>query len=160
VLISQACNEYHALVHRYACKYTHDADDLAQDVMLKVCRFWTHEQETWTPDQVRAWLWQITRRTAIDAARREKLHTLRNLELTDCHYASTAIESDVEQRILLNAALSRLPKGQRATLLLSVAGYHGKEMETREKLTAAGIKGRLNRARKSLAAFREEWDAA
>ena len=160
MLITQACNDYHTLVRRYARKYTHDADDLAQDVMLKAIRSWTPEQEAWTSEQIRSWLWQITRRTAIDAARREKLHTLRNQELTDIHYASTAIESDVEQRELLRVALSRLPKQQRATLLLSVAGYHGKEIETHEQLTPAGIKGRLNRARKSLAMFREEWEAA
>ncbi len=156
--ISQACNDYHALVCRYARKHTHDADDLAQDVMLKVCRCWTHEQETWTSEQIKAWLWQITRNTAIDRARKARLHAMLFQELTDCHYAPIAIESDVEQRELLRVALSRLPTGQRDTLLLAVQGCHYAEIEAREHSTPSAVKSRLNRARAAMATFKREWE--
>lgn len=158
--ITQVCENYHDLVYRYAGAYTHDPDDLVQDVFLKVCRYWTHEQEVWTSEQIKAWLYQIMRNTAIDQARKAKLHALRNQELTDCHYAPIAIESDVEQRVLLGIALSRLPKGQRTTLLLAAQGYHYEEIEAREHSTSSAVKGRLHRAKETMATFKREWVAA
>jgi RNA polymerase sigma factor (sigma-70 family) len=145
--ISQVCETYHALVYRYARHYTRDPDDLVQDVMLKVLRFWTPDKEQWTPDQVKSWMWQITRRTAIDLARHAKLHTLHNQELTDCHYASSDVESHIEACEIITVALSRLPERDRVLLLLDAQGYTDDEIAERVQTTRGSVKSRLHRAR-------------
>lgn len=156
-----------ALIQRYARQFMrdpHDAEDLSQEVLIKVWKAYKRDPAIadCSDAQIAAWLLMITRRTAIDMVRTS--HRQKRCqsceELTDNHIAPGSIESGIEARELLNATLPRLPEPQRVTLLLSAVGYRSEEIEERENLTAAGVKGRLTRARAAIRAIREEWDAA
>lgn len=141
-----------ALVQRFARRFihnSHDAEDLAQDVLLKVHRAYKRNPaiSDGTDAQIAAWLLMITRNTAIDMARKAKLHALRNQELTDVHYASSDVESHIEEREIIDAALSRLPERDRVLLVLDAVGYTYKEIAEREHVTRGTVASRLSRAR-------------
>lgn len=161
--IGQVCENYYIVVHNsriiHGYTYDHDkVDDITQIVFLKVIRFWTPEHETWNEKQIIGWLKSIIMTTILDTVRADKTREPRSCELLDTYIAPGRFEEDIERRELLKVALSRLPKGQRATLLLAVQGYRTREIEAREHSTPEAVKGRLHRARKSLATFKREWE--
>ena len=141
-----------ALVQRFARRFIrdpHDAEDLAQDVMIKVQRAYRRDPSIseGSDAQIAAWLLMITRNTAIDMVRAAKKRERFSHELTDCHYASSDVESDIEAREIIEVALSQLPERQRVLLLLDAQGYTYKEIAQREKMTRGGVGSGLHRAR-------------
>jgi RNA polymerase sigma-70 factor, ECF subfamily len=145
-------NSVLALVQRFARRFIHDyhdAEDLAQDVMIKVLRAYKRNPSISDANdaQIAAWLLMITRNTAIDMVRAAKKRERFSHELTDCHYASSDVESDIEAREIIDAALSRLPEREQVLLVLDAQGYTYKEIAQREKMTRGGVGSGLHRAR-------------
>jgi RNA polymerase sigma-70 factor, ECF subfamily len=140
------------LVGRYARRFIHDyhdAQDLTQDVLVKVQRAYKRNPaiSEWNDAQLAAWLWQITRNAAIDMLRATRRREQLTQELTDIHYVSSDIESDVEAREIIEVALSRLPERQRVLLVLDAQGYTYKEIAQREQGTRGSVASGLHRAR-------------
>ena len=140
------------LVGRYARRFIHDyhdAQDLTQDVLVKVQRAYKRNPaiSEWNDAQLAAWLWQITRNAAIDMLRATRRREQLTQELTDCHYASSDVESDIEAREIIEVALSQLPERQRVLLVLDAQGYTYKEIAQREQGTRGSVASGLHRAR-------------
>ena len=135
----------------------HDAEDLAQMTLIKAWLSWDSDATAeWDDAQFSAWLYRITQNAWIDT-NRKRARRPQTDELTDCHYASTAIESDVERRERIDIAFSQLPENQRVLLLLAAQDYSYKEIAVKMDATPRKVANRLMRARR---AIREEWDAA
>lgn len=148
-------DEVLALVARYSRHFAQgpDAEDLAQVTIIKAWRGWKPEMAVWSDAQLKAWLWQIMQRTAIDRAR--KLSNQETTELDESCATSGSIETDVERRELTNATFARLTKEQCVLLILNAQGYTYREIAERENITRPAVAHRLMRARQS---FKREWD--
>jgi RNA polymerase sigma factor (sigma-70 family) len=143
-------NSVLALVQRFARRFIHnphDAQDLAQDVMVKVMRAFRRDPSISDASdaQIAAWLLMITRNTAIDMVRATRRHAQE--PLTDIHIGSSDVESDIEAREIITVALSRLPEKERVLLLLDAQGYTDDEIAERVQTTRGSVKSRLHRAR-------------
>jgi RNA polymerase sigma-70 factor (ECF subfamily) len=122
------------------------AEELAQDTFVKA-----YGAVDRLPEGAnrRAWLYRIATNTAYDQLRRRRLIRWLPLGESDRTPASTkgpedvTVESDAVQR-----ALSLLPRGQRAVLVLySVQGYSTREIAQMLGISQGAVKTRLCRAR-------------
>ena len=114
------------------------AEDLTHDTFIKA----TRSLSGFRGGDPKAWLFTIARSVFIDHIRR------RRPEPTE-HIDTTAVTGpDVEERDVIDAALSRLPERQRmALLLVDHAGMSYSEMAAVVGVSPAAAKGLLHRAR-------------
>jgi RNA polymerase sigma-70 factor (ECF subfamily) len=136
----------------FAISLTRDApqaEDLVQETMLRAIS----KQEQFVADtNLQAWLFTILRNQFFSDHRK----SLREVEDGDGSYAATMIcMPDQEDRIMihdLEAALHKLPEGQReALLLVGVDGLSYEEAAQVLGCAVGTVKSRVNRARRCLA---------
>ena len=131
------------------------AQDLAQDTFVKA---YHALPRTGAELNLQAWLFTIATNTALSALRRRR--RLAWLPLLDRYPAPGGGYGSVEavaDRVLLQAALDRLPREQAALLLLRL--HYGLSYEELAPLfggSAGAVKTRLSRARR---AFRDAYQA-
>ena len=125
-----------------------DADDVLQDVFLKV-----HRQLPALENEERLapWLYRVARNTLIDRYRRSDGTEL--VEPSDELYASEPEESDAEQKIAacLKDMINDLPASYRDALVLSeLEGLPQRLVAQRLGLSLSGAKSRVQRGRRLL----------
>lgn len=149
-----------ALAHRYLRGPHHlnlaDAEDLAQEVFLKLARAWHARQiEVRDGNALRTLLAVMTRRLAIDNVRsqrrlrrdiRKEVPTQDMAEPAD---TSTGM-SEVEWEDLLRMVARQLTEDERRVLEMRLQGYEVTEIATRLDVATRTIERRLARLRKLL----------
>lgn len=136
----------------------HEAEDVLQAALLRAYEGFGRLRDR---ARFRPWFFQTLTRTHASAARR---HALRRLVPfpADAERALGLFAEPTEPELALRAALDRLSRKERATLLLfEVAGLSVEEV--REALgdrTASAVKVRLHRTRARLRAMLAEPDVA
>lgn len=148
---------------RFLHRKVWDADqahDLAQEAFMKSLRA--------SPDNPRAWVFQVARNLAADEARTAGIRR-RHLELIksdaeDSTHPDPATEFEQRERSRrVRAALSELTERDREALLLWDAGFDYEEIAEQTELSPRSVGTTLARARRRLVeAFRslEDTDAA
>jgi RNA polymerase sigma-70 factor (ECF subfamily) len=138
----------------FAISLTRDADqaeDLVQETLLRAIS--KHEQFV-DGTNLQAWLFTILRNQFFSEHRK----SLREVEDGDGSYAASMIAlPDQEDRVMihdLEAALDKLPEGQReAIMLVGVDGLSYEEAAQVLGCAVGTVKSRVNRARNCLAEF-------
>ena len=150
---------HHRRLYGFLVRLTGDrdaADDLVQDVFLRLLRF----RESYREDgQFVPWLFRIARNLAADRHRgsREAI----SLDVSDVRTPESALALDLliqhEDHQQLERALAALPPPQREVLLLrGVEQMSHREMATALRCSEAAARVRLHRA---LAALKRVWHA-
>jgi RNA polymerase sigma-70 factor (ECF subfamily) len=121
------------------------AEDLAQEAFVLAWR----KLATFRGDSAfGSWLYRIAANVSLSYLRKQK-HFAATLELSEND--EPAIESDITERMSLDAAISRLPAGARAVFVLySLEGYSHQEIADELKIATGSSKAQLHRARKLL----------
>jgi len=145
---------WHPGIWRYARRMAgndHEADDLAQDVWLRVVRGLPRLEE---PARIRAWIFGIARRVLMDRLRvRYATPVMAEVEL-DTLETAPAEDDDLRSRIgEMESALATLPVIERDVLAL----FYLDELSLAEVAAVSGVpigtvKSRLFRARQLLRA--------
>ncbi len=120
------------------------ADDILQDVFLKVH---THIESFKQNDNIKNWLYRITRNTIIDYYRTHK--TTESLPATLAAPESDEIEN-ARQEIgaCLLPMIEQLPEHYRQAIRLSeIEGLSQKEVARQQQLSLSGAKSRVQRGR-------------
>ncbi len=143
--------------HVYALvQHPQQAEDLTQETFLKAYR--ARASMPVDPQEVLYWLSRIATNTVIDAQRRARLVSWR--ELLDKDAGGADLQQYCETRILVRQTLAHLPERYRAALLLRyVDGYSFAEVAQRLQRGPAGIKMHLLRARRCFQQACEEESA-
>ena len=149
------CSPLAFRVARGVLRNTADAEDVAQEALLRAFRRFKHLRER---DRFRAWLVRITFRIALDRARsakrreqRETLWSRPERQLPAPTAEDLAARSQFAER--LDRALSELPEKLRLVLLLSaMQGHTLEEVAVLLGVPLGTVKSRLFFARKQLAA--------
>jgi RNA polymerase sigma-70 factor (ECF subfamily) len=128
-----------------------DAEDVAQEALLKAFRRFRHLRDR---SRFRAWLVRIAFRLALDQARssrrRERRETLWAVPVPRLSVEDQAAASEFERR--LEKAMETLPEKLRLVLLLSaIDGYSLEEVADLLHLPVGTVKSRLHIARRRLA---------
>lgn len=138
-----------------------DADDVVQEALVQA---WKQLDTLRDPEAVRGWLLRITGSRSIDHLRRRKLHTpLDGLEeRLESPPAGRSNPESAGVRMsgteALKAALDRLPEEQRRCWVLRQFNDQSyEEIAQTLNISAASVRGRLARARITLAREMEEW---
>jgi len=136
----------------FAISLTRDADQAEDLVQETVLRAISKQEQFVAGTNLQAWLFTILRNQFFSEHRK----SLREVEDGDGSYAATMIAlPDQEDRIMmhdLEAALGKLPEGQREALILVGADGLSYEEAAQALGCAVGtVKSRVNRARKCLA---------
>ena len=138
----------------FAISLTRDAlqaEDLVQETVLRAI---SKQEQFVAGTNLQAWLFTILRNQFFSEHRK----SMREVEDGDGSYAATLIAlPDQEDRIMihdLEAALQKLPEGQReAILLVGADGLSYEEAAQALGCAVGTVKSRVNRARNSLAEF-------
>lgn len=137
-----------------------DADDVVQESLMQA---WNQLDTLRDNGAVKGWLLRITGSRSIDHLRRRKVHpelaTAEN-EATAAGAASNPESAAVNgSRVAaLRSALARLPEEQRRCWVLKEFGDQSyEEIASTLKISADSVRGRLARARITLAREMEEW---
>jgi RNA polymerase sigma-70 factor (ECF subfamily) len=152
-------NRYRRIIYRMAYYFTHngeDADDISQEVLLKVFRSLNGFRGSSTFD---TWLWRITMNTCLDHLRKQPdVEALDTSSYTSYKYNTGICEElpdssmeMVELRSIISKAVGRLPDKQKTTFILR----HYEDLsldEIAESLTCAvgTVKANLFHARRNL----------
>jgi len=153
---------YKRPVLHFVYRMTHDvsvADDLAQDVFVRVYQNIRKPSFRRTPAAFSSWLFQVTRNATLDYLRWRKRHPSESLAVMDEHGEAipartrSAPEEAVahETREAIAASVALLPEDQRTVLLL--AEYEDlphAEIADVLKCSVKSVEGRLFRARRFL----------
>ncbi len=138
----------------FAISLTRDADQAEDLVQETVLRAISKQEQFVAGTNLQAWLFTILRNQFFSDHRK----SLREVEDGDGSYAATMIAlPDQDDRIMihdLEAALHKLPEGQREALLL--VGADGLSYEEAAQVLGCAVgtvKSRVNRARNCLAEF-------
>jgi RNA polymerase sigma-70 factor (ECF subfamily) len=136
----------------FAISLTRDADQAEDLVQETVLRAISKQEQFVAGTNLQAWLFTILRNQFFSEHRK----SLREVEDGDGSYAATMIAlPDQEDRIMmhdLEAALGKLPEGQReAILLVGADGLSYEEAAQALGCAVGTVKSRVNRARKCLA---------
>ncbi|RDH80712.1 MAG: RNA polymerase sigma factor [endosymbiont of Galathealinum brachiosum] len=133
-----------------------DADDLIQDVMLKLYPRLTELQSI---ENLSPWLSRILYHQFIDQQRRVKRSPVEYTDDEDVLYSNSAtgsleptelLESDITQKNIQNA-LEKLNPEQRIVLLLhDIEGYTLQEIQYIQDVSLGTLKSRLHRSRNKL----------
>ena len=144
---------HHAEIYAYLMRMMRDADlaaDLAQDTFIRAYRALDSLEDR---AKARAWLYQIAHRIALDEIRHRRI--VRFLPLTsESHGAAPSAEHlAMEMRLSgpLARALARIPRRQRAALLMAEIGdLSGLELADALGVSHVAARALLTRARESL----------
>jgi len=121
------------------------ADDLLQDVFVKAL---AENSQFCTLDNTRAWLFRVTRNRLIDYQRTHKLHDEVSENIAQ---KKTSAEPVVKLSKCLPAALIKLSVEDREIIqLCDLDGMNQSDYAQLKKLSTAGAKSRIQRARKKL----------
>lgn len=159
-LVSRCKRDVFAVAYRYGLR-SHDADDLAQEVFLRVYR----ARESYRPDaRFRSWLLRIATNLIISNARKKKLRRAASLQALHKGSGDDAVDFEdpdapapwarmdaAERQTLLEGALARLPENQRVAIIMN--RFHEQSYEaigTALGLKLPAVKSLLYRARQSL----------
>jgi len=131
----------------------HDADDVAQDVFVRV-----HQNlDTYRASmKFSTWLFALARNAAIDRLRWRSRHRAEPIESVPEIVASSGTAEDVNAREIgdeIAAAVAKLPEDQRTAIVLSE--YHGMsyaEIAGVMRCSEKSVESRLYRARQTLRA--------
>jgi RNA polymerase sigma-70 factor (ECF subfamily) len=135
-----------------------DAQDAAQDTMVKVLRNLHRYRSDW---RFSTWVFGIARNTCIDEHRRRKRRrTTSEVEVVDTKASPLDLTERDLQAHRLRGALDQLPPLYREVLLL----YHFEQLKYREiadllDLPMGTVMNRIFRARKRLRTIYEDLDA-
>jgi RNA polymerase sigma-70 factor (ECF subfamily) len=153
----QIVSRHSAQVHRHALRLTgnrSDADDLTQEVFLRVFRSW----ESYTPGTFEGWLHRVTTNLFLDQARRKR--RLRFDPLADSADSLGGLGSSPASHELaldgvldadVEAALSGLtPEFRDAVLLADVDGLSYEEVAQVLGLKLGTVRSRIHRGRARL----------
>lgn len=141
--------EFHGSLKQFILRRVsdeHHADDILQDVFLKVH---THIGTLRDTEKLPAWLYQLTRNVIIDYYRAARA----NSELPEVAYEP---EDRLENVVLelvpcIQAMIESLPEVYRQALVLTqYEGLTQAELATRLNLSLPGAKSRVRRAREKL----------
>jgi RNA polymerase sigma-70 factor (ECF subfamily) len=130
---------------RFATGSPDVADDLTQDVFLRVVR----SADAYQPrERERAWLFRIARNLLTDHARRQATRH------EDTHVAAEPIQSAIQpQRVSIKAALGRLDERERhAFLLCEIGGLSYEELSHVLDISVPAVRSLLYRVRLELRA--------
>ena len=159
--------KHHGEIYAYLMRMMRDpevAADMTQDAFVKAYKNYASLE---TPENARAWLYQIAHRVALDEIRRRKI--IRFLPWTGESKGSapSAEHLAMEGRLSgdMQRALARIPERQRAALLLAeLHDLTGLELAAALGVSHVAARALLTRARESLrqalAAEREDEAAA
>jgi len=144
-------------VARRVTRNAEDADEVTQDVFLKVYRKLSGFNSL---SRLRTWIYRITVNTAIDYKRRAKKHEEKRADydsavnsLSTGETARDAAETREEMRSVA-ALLEKLNPDQRACLVLKeVEGLKYREIADILKISVNTVRTRLKRARQKLLRF-------
>lgn len=152
-------------LHRLAWRFTGstaDAEDLVQDVLLKL---YPRSRQLAAVEQLRPWLAKVLYRAYVDFARRQARspvvalgsdgegdgNPLDGLPATEDGPPEFAERGELRARLL--AALQRLNPEQRAVVVMhDIEGYALEELESILQTPLGTLKSRLHRARQQLRA--------
>jgi RNA polymerase sigma-70 factor (ECF subfamily) len=149
--------EYGPLAYRVArgvLRNTADAEDIAQEALLRAYRGFDHLRD---PNRFRAWLLRISFRLALDRLRSAKRRGQRDLYWSQpAHQPPVATAEDQaasnEFQMHLDRALETLPRKFRLVLLLAaMEGHTIDEIAVLLGLPVGTVKSRIFNARKKLA---------
>lgn len=149
--IHSAISEYADTVYRVAYQYllnSADAEDVAQEVFLALCKHGKIEGE----GQTKAWLIRVTINKSINAYRANKRRRARTVAFEESIAVAPA-PSELEQ------SLSELSAEDRELVYLHYfEGYKAEEIAKILKCTKSTVHKRLSRARQKLKKFLEDSD--
>lgn len=135
-----------------------DAEDIAQDVFLKIINN-IDTIQTENPLRLRALIIQMTKFASIDLLRKKK-HKENPNDLINDWEQFPAVTTDIEECVfsheLINMAVnfvSQMDEKYRAPLTLAVLGYRIKEIASLLGMSEANTKVRISRARHMLRAY-------
>jgi RNA polymerase sigma-70 factor (ECF subfamily) len=131
----------------------HDADDVAQDVFVRVYR----NLDTYRPGtKFSTWLFALARNAAIDRIRWRSRHRAESIESVAEVVAPSGTAEEVSAREIgdqIAAAVAKLSEDQKTTIILSE--YHGlsyAEIAGVMRCSEKSVESRLYRARQTLRA--------
>lgn len=120
-----------------------DADDILQDVFLKVHQSLPNLKQN---EKLQSWLYTIARNAVTDHFRKKKASI--------AHETTEGPESPIEQKDLLECMwpfVSQLPEKYRVAIqYCDIEGHTQSQLAGREKISIPGAKSRLQRARAML----------
>ena len=129
---------------------TDDANDVVQDALLRAWR----RRSTFDPNKgtVRAWLAAIV----VDRARRHRHRRLRGPVVLGDFHEHPVVESDREDRLMVEAVIRSLPRRQReVTVLFYLADLSVEQTAVALGLRPGSVKAHLAAARATLKAKME-----
>ncbi|HVM60752.1 MAG TPA: sigma-70 family RNA polymerase sigma factor [Verrucomicrobiae bacterium] len=129
----------------------HDADDVAQDVFVRVYQ----NLDTYRPEtKFSTWLFALARNAAIDRLRWRARHQAESIESAPEIMAPSGTAEDVHAREIgdqIAAAVAKLPEDQRTAMILSeYHGMAGAEVAAVMRCSEKSVESRLYRARQTL----------
>ena len=136
-----------------------EAEDVAQDVFVRVYRGMQKAEFHRTTGEFSTWLFQVARNAALDCLRRRKRHPVESLSVVDNDGESvasagrTAHEEAATREIgeQIAAAVACLPEDQRAVLILvEYEDLSHKEIADVMHCSIKSVEGRLCRAKQTL----------
>ena len=153
-LLLAACGPLAFRVARGVLRNTHDAEDVAQEALLRAYRRFDRLRD---PGRFRAWLVRITFRLALDRARSAKRRELRETlwsrpERRPAPPTAEDVAASTEFQAHLERALEELPEKIRLVLLLAaIEGHTLEEVASTLRLPLGTVKSRLFFGKKKLA---------
>lgn len=149
----EVARRYGKKIYNFAYRLTgnrHDADDLVQEVLLRVRR----GLETYQPGSFEGWLWRITRNAFLDEVRRRQRRPTSPL-LEDDRVGAAPSPDEVLATFRLSedvqAALLKLPYDFReAVVMCDVVGLSYDEIAAASDIPIGTVRSRIHRGRKLL----------
>ncbi len=151
----EVARRYGKKIYNFAYRLTgnrYDADDLVQEVLLRVRR----GLETYQPGSFEGWLWRITRNAFLDEVRRRQRRPTSPLPEDDRASVGSAPSPDevlASFRLSedVQAALLKLPYDFReAVVMCDVVGLSYDEIAAAVDIPVGTVRSRIHRGRKLL----------
>jgi RNA polymerase sigma factor (sigma-70 family) len=113
-------DRHHRAVHALCVRLTRDpdlADDVAQDVFLRV---WRYARSFRARSSFRTWLYRLAYNACVDASQRDaRWKEVDPLESRESSAQELPVDAVADRQVILEEALSRLPPAHREVLVLS-----------------------------------------
>lgn len=150
----EVARRYGKKIYNFAYRLTgnrHDADDLVQEVLLRVRR----GLQTYQPGSFEGWLWRITRNAFLDEVRRRQRRPTSPLLEDDRMPGAAPSPDEVLASFRLSedvqAALLKLPYDFReAVVMCDVVGLSYDEIAAAAEIPIGTVRSRIHRGRKLL----------